>query len=327
MEEGTLAERALFIVAAKTYSYLDPHETEYVQTNFSLNQVNKHLNKKLSNPIIARDIITDSRKNRGYFNTYIVRSFTFPGARKCRALSNQLYDRNLQEHRVKELYENGAIIDFSVNEGDGHYPTTGLQTYPLEYWCYNSENPRNKDRSIKIIKGMLALGANPNDSKHQPLLECIINVDNPDLFEFVLTNYKSTISKSTWSFYKGSRKETYLNLLLEHATPEELTEGLISCFPSYNDTPISYNPELMQNFIRKGANPTVALCCLMKRLPYLTCPTNHQHPFVKNLIFLCNNGASDREALKKMEFIRDIFDLMINTMKINPQSDSGKTEI
>ena len=171
---------------------------------------------------------------------------------------------------------------------------------------------------------MLDLGA---DMQVCDLLYCVVDT-NPDLTKLVL-GYKPKINTQVWaSTLSAKNRQTILPLLIEHATQDERNIGLISCFKLwYNTEKLEYEPEVMQTLIDNKANPSVTLPALISTLPKLTCPVDSNHPFVKNLMFLCNQNAFDQKALKQLRGLQNLFESMANAIERNQPSNPFWSEL
>jgi hypothetical protein len=272
-------------------------------------------------------------------------------------LTEKLYSHWISAENFKQLHQEGACLNY--------IPQNKLFT-PLYYWiltcseempplhtsAWYSKYEYDSDKvysSLKKVTTLLELGAKttPREGglcKYYPYLldYCMIKQHNNELetlLKFKPTKIDNENLDAIWGCTITKKNHQYVDLLGKYFTPNELQQGLDYCIEDDDDYDIikgfeychedyeKHLPIIMQKLISHGANPTIALCLLMKKFPSFTYPTHRQHPFAKKVIFLCNNGASDEEALHKMVSIHDAFDLMINAMKTNLQSDSGKTEI
>jgi len=315
-ETNTLAEMALSIVAKKTYSYLTQSQNEFAQEITSkFSQLDKNLYKKMSNIYAARPILIYFAKDYNQFSARIAQKFTFPGAKKCLELSDQLYDKNLMPNKVKELFKNGALLDY-VSGQENH------RQYPVLYWSEIDQD--NPPVSKAIVKELLDLGA---DFEQCGLLDYVVETDL-DLTQLVL-EYKPKINTQVWSSaLLSNNKEKILPLLIEHAKQDELNTGLIACFKLwFNDKKTDYKPETMQLLINNRANPSVAILALMSVLPNLTCPVTSNDLFVENFMFLCDNKAYDEKALSQMRSIHKLFGSMVEAMEKNQPSDPFGLEL
>src|SRR5207237_4156603 len=108
MQNNTLTEAGLCIVAQKVYSYIPEREPDSAQKITSqISLLNKTLYKDMSDAIAACRIITYFAKEHNDYNgfsVHIAEKFTFPGAKICLALSDQLYNKDLTPDKVKELF-------------------------------------------------------------------------------------------------------------------------------------------------------------------------------------------------------------------------------
>jgi len=289
---------------------------------FSVSFVNQDLYKTLedmrTNAITARSIITKIT-NKNPINFYHLATrhclddeqtigYKWHGAIECSRLSNELYDEKLTQNQLEELFSKGAMLE---------YEHTNSYNDLLTYWALRS----NDIADIKIFEKLLELGANHNNT-----LSAIISDNKIQQLKIIL-KYKPKIDQSDWKsvFYPNRlnlpNKKQYLKLLLEHATKEELNEGLITCFNHNKERHlIYYQPKLMKKFIKKEANIHVALNFLTNILPETTCPSFDEHAFNQNLIFLCNNGAFDQKALDNLKTTRDLFNTFINAIEKNQPS-------
>jgi hypothetical protein len=279
---------------------------------FNVSLVNKKLYTKLdkqrNDPITARSIITNIRHQYldGFLTTVVVENFVFPGAKKCRELSAQLYDDNLIEDMVEKLFHQGAILNYSVTESSSS--CLGLRSDPLKYWC----TCKNKDQSKTIVKKLLDLGANPNECD---VLSYVIDTQDIDLIKIIL-NYKPAITSNTWyNAIQNTRKN--IDLLLPCATQDELNDGLYCCLELDN---MSHTRETMQKFIDYGANPSIALHYLIKMLTGFT-QLDADDDFIKNFNFLCSKGAFNRKALIQLQKIQNTLGSLVNELEKNQPSD------
>jgi hypothetical protein len=263
------------------------------QIIFNVSLVNKDLYKKLdkqrNDPITARSIITKITSKLNFnVNLNVINGFTFPGAKKCRELSEQLYKNDLTKDEVENLFKQGAIINFSVTAASNN---PDLKEWPLHHW-YQLTN-RNQD----IIKKLLDLGADPVHSTCNFLEAIILNADS-NMTKMIL-NYKPKISHDVWLMAISINTDSCINLLIPYATQDELDFGLANCVSptKFKNCCISYMQhkqiETMQQFIDHGANPNVALDHLMTEFATVQNAFDHHKEFKKIFKFLCKQKAFD----------------------------------
>ncbi len=314
------SKKILLELSQNCHRYADNYEWNCTKSAlvsriiFNVSLVNKdlyqELDKQRNDPITARSIIINTRHQYldDSFASDDVENFVFPGAKKCRELTAQLYDDNLTEDMVEKLFHQGATIDYDVNASRHtvlHYP-------PLFYWGCISH--KNEEQSKAIIKKLLDLGANPDKCD---VLTYVIDTENIDLTKMIL-NYKPVIKFNTWRAVSvvSRNMQEYIDLLLPCATQDELNDGLY-CFACNS---LVYKPEIMQKFIDNGANPSIALHQLITRLTNFTL-LDANHDFIKIFNFLCSKGAFDKKALTHLQHLQDILGSLINELDRNQPSD------
>ncbi|HEX4068541.1 MAG TPA: hypothetical protein VHX42_00425 [Candidatus Babeliales bacterium] len=303
-----------------TIHYENMCSKEATRIIFYVSLVNKDLYKELdkyrNDPIAARDIITNIQRKNNFTTCFFVDGFTFPGAQKCLKLSRQLYKIDLTENDVEILFRKGAIIDFTVTENIPDRSRKS-QSCPLRYWYKKNNQP--------IMKKLLDLGANPNGTD---LLSDVVAYNNIDITQLLL-NYHPKITAGAWQNAMSEKIHEYLDLLLSHATQDELNDGLVCCF-NCNDNNIIYRPDIMQKYIDNGANPDIALSHLMKRLTFISKlfepnkltpnPFKIKGNFVKVFQFLCKQKAFDQEALAELQQIQNTVNSLVSQLEQNQPS-------
>jgi len=277
---------------------------------FNISSVNKDLCNSLqalrTDPLIARPLLLHIINNFEYKEFFSLNSMPelFPAAKKCFELSQQLYDNDLTPEKITSLYQKGAILDCNIVQQDKHYQL-------LQYWLYHRTTLQ--ETKEKILDKLLELGIQPND-----IVYIIINHQKINCLKIAL-KHKAPIDKYCWSslFYSNNPdKEQYLNVLLEHATQDELNLGLKECM---GYTGNDYNPVRMKMLIKQQGDTNIALNYLVQTLdqiPHFYANNN----FVKNLMFLCNNKAFDAKALGNLKKVRDLFNTCIEAVEKNQPS-------
>jgi hypothetical protein len=266
------------------------------------------LDQQRNNPITARNIITNLKYQCP--NQNLAWNLKFPGAKKCYELSEQLYNDDLTEEMAENLFQQGAIIDYSVTKNK---KTGELQYCPLKYWC---DPRRNNNQGKEIIKKLLDLGANPDEEN---CLVHVIHGKGIDMTKTVLA-YKPMLDNPVWNaailYVTVNNNSAYIDLLISRATHDELNIGLICCFGELYDT-ILYRPTLMQKFINNGANPNIALPHLLNRLKSIENPFDADGHFVQNLKFFCEQKAFDKYMLIYLQQTQNSLNSLVNALEKN----------
>jgi hypothetical protein len=268
----------------------------------------KQLDKQRNDPVTARTMMQNIGitcysnfvgNNRSPFISYIVNRFCTLGAQKCRESSCQLYDNNLTPEKVEHLYKEGAILD---------YWNRGPRVTVLYYW-----SEKNDNESTKIVEKLLQLGANPDAYYEEPDCSPLpIAVHNNDADKVkLLLSYKA---KKRWYWVVREDGRRCIDLFIDCATKDELTEGLIACAVS------DYLPEIMQKMIDKGANPSAALPRVFEQIiqkfgkPELA-------PFVQERVrvydFLCSQQAYDADVCNKIQNLQAFLSSLADKLEQN----------
>jgi hypothetical protein len=257
----------------------------------------KELDKTRNDPITARTIITNVACNDwDNFDPCLAKHLTFPGAKKCLALSDQLYANDLTPDKIEELYNGGALIN---------YQGIDKSYFVLSHWIVS---PMGTNNMIKLLD----LGANPNiprkASRTDYPLETAIKKSSPDKIKIIL-KYNPQKNYDIWETALLYPYRDCIDLLIPDSTPDELNDGLECCIYSY------YIPEIMQKFIAHGASSSKALKCSTKKLAhYAISQTNTQ---VKCFNFLCDQEAFNETALANLQSIHKLFGDMITKLENN----------
>lgn len=279
---------------------------------FNVSLVNKDLYKQLdkerNDPITARTIITNLKNTCPDWNCLTVEKLRFPGAKKCIALSEQLYDENLTIEKLEQLFSKGAILDFSVTKKP--FDSSQYKEKPLIHWYQEVGG-----NSYAITKKLLELGADPNQCG---FLELLIKEGESQELITITLKYTARINHYTWDAALSKDYPTYRDLLINHSTPDELNAGLVCCaINKYNSLRSTYSQETMQQLIDNGANPNIALYHLMVTLKDKPCPLNDDNNFVKNFNFLCKQKAFDQTTLNSMRNLQKLFGDLADTLEKN----------
>ena len=259
----------------------------------------KELDKERNDAVTTRTMIkniADTCYPDDWAELYLIQSFNSAGAKKCIRLSEQLYDKKLTTKKVALLFSKGALLNYSNTE---HKKTI------LSYWIESSDKS-----SIAIIEKLLQLGANENmyDEYYRasPLAYAIWG-KNIKKIE-ILLSYKA---KKCWSTVLVRGNRGLLDILIANSTHDELNSGLLTCIEYY---PIL---DIMEKFIDKGANPSVVLPHLLKKIiNEIDCLTpNHQ--LIQAFNLLCDRQAHDSTTLNKVQNLQTIFNSLATKLENN----------
>ena len=319
----TLEEKGFSIITQDIYASAN-HDTQLASRIIhDISLINKNLYKALdkerNDPITARDIIIQFTVLEDQFSLDIAKKLRFPGATKCLALSQQLYDKNLTQDTIELLFKKGAVLNYWSDE----------DISPLSYWTQS-----NDKNSIMIMKKLIQLGADPNYDPIWNYNSFIIAIKKESLDKLnVLLNYytlmhgTSTTSIPVWAeildlYYKGSEHfmgykqcPKLIDLLITKIPEKNCSFGLMAC----TITPELRSPlrtQLMQKFIDFGADTGLVLQYLLKRIAFYT-PDYSQSSFIQDFNILCDNGAFNTEALITLQEVRQLFDSLITKLKNN----------
>jgi hypothetical protein len=317
----TRAEKGFFIIAQNIYASAnkDAECASHILHDISLLSPNlyKALDEERNNPVIARNIIEQFALLKDGFRLGIAKQLTFPGAKKCLELSQQLYNKNLTPTDIEQLFKQGAIINYESSN----------DVSPLSYWT-NSDDTH----SLMIIEKLIALGANPN---YEPVwgnnsFFVAIGKQNRDKLNALLNYYKVTYGKSTlstpvWStiliLYYGNLGKykqcpELIDYLVANVPKESCSSGLMACLDVQDGLQKEQRTQLMKNFIKYGANTGPALAHLLEYIE-LWGPDYSHSDFIKDFKTLCDTGTFDEEALTTLQGLSQLFDSLITILKNN----------
>jgi len=226
-------------------------------------------------------------------------------------LNKQLFANNLTPDKIDDLLRKGANINYVDHKT---YQT------PLSYWLCPSR--KDNHQAIILAKDLLQKGANIDRN-----LASAMHNENMEQVQILLPYASDKEWNSAVSFYPEC-----IDLLIEHSTTQQdLNEGLVACVTTkYYQTEkhIEYMPEIMEKFITKGANPTLALNALVVELDTIPVPTKINDNFCKNFLFLCNKHVFDHNTLALIKNKFAILDTLFSVLKANDplrpqQTDKG----
>jgi hypothetical protein len=317
----TPAEKIFFLIAQNIYASANRDTQLASQIIHDVSLLNPHLYKALdeerNNPVVARTIIEQFALLKDGFRFGIAKQLTFPGAKKCLELSKKLYNENLTVTDIEQLFKQGAIINYELND----------DVSPLSYWT-NSDDTN----SLIIIKKLIALGANPNYESiwGNNSFFLAIGKQNRDKLNALLNYYKlmhgkSALSTAVWStilllYYRdlGHYKQCpeLIDYLISNVPKESCSSGLIACLDVKEDLQKEQRTQLMKNFIKYGADTGPAMAHLLEHVELWTRDSSSSD-FIKDFNILCDAGAFDEEALTILESLSELFDSLIIKLKKN----------
>jgi hypothetical protein len=263
----------------------------------------KELDKERNDPITSRTMIKNIAVTcyptewPCWPELSITHSLKSPGAKKCIQLSNQLYDKKLTPKKIEQLFNDGAILDYSNKKE---------RKTILSYWAASRTS-----KSMAIIEKLLQLGAN-HDMYYEycqgsPLQHAIYtgNIEKIKL----LLSYKA---KKCWFTVLKENNHQFIDILIDNSTNDELNDGLITCIKQY-----FYLPEIMQKFIDNGANPSVALPHILEQTIKEINDLTPDHILIQKFHFLCDQQAHDSTTFSKVQNIQTIFSSLATKLENN----------
>jgi hypothetical protein len=313
-----LTNRILLDLAQNAHNYVEKtdngpvHQVKDIIRTVSI--LNKEwyakLDKQRNDPVTTRIMIhnigiicyvNSGRSLTSFPPVNIVGQLRTPGAKKCIELSNQLYDNNLSIEKIEQLYKDGAILDYY----------NGLRANTvLSHWVLSNQN-----NSIDIMEKLLQLGTNPDvyfaQGNSSPLKNAMCNgtLEKNKL----LLSYKA---KKEWCIAFNNSFYRFIDLFIEYSTKDELNEGLTVCANNF------YSLEIMQKLIDKGANPSVPLVDVSKKVIESmadSAPDNKlaQLMQLNKFNFLCDQKAYDETVLVKIQNLQVMLSSLANKLEQN----------
>lgn len=262
------------------------------------------LKKQRNDPISTRTMIINIAFACNRTESNIAHILCTPGAQKCINLSEKLYSPNLNSLTIKKLFNMGALVNY-------YQPDEGTV---LCYWFLHKA-----PQSLAIIKMLLILGANPNEE--ESLINIAINQKSTKKIK-LLIKYKA---EKPWSLIL-EQQQKLIDYCIANSTQDELNDGLISCITT------KYEPRIMQQFIDKGANPSIGLAPILNEIINMMYITDFNYfsineviknilipdsnsPFIQKFNFLCDQQGFDEESLFNIQDLQDSFTSMIHMIQ------------
>jgi hypothetical protein len=275
----------------------------------------KELNKERNDPVTASKIILHVLcRNNEDFTLHEAEKLSFPGAQKCLALSNELYDYSLTPGRIETLLEQGASL---------YYKKTNTEPL-LQHWCTKYRCSDNI-RALNNVKKLLELGIDHN--KYNILGGLILMASRPNIDNLIITLLQYPTKKTVGLWKKIITKQELVDFLIPLSTPDELNKGLIACLHKYKQ----YNPNLMQQFINSGADPDKALNRAMNLLFNWNQQTRDNvdsftDDALNKFTFLCQQGGFNQDVLLTLKDKRETIDNLILMLEKNQTQRDIKHE-
>lgn len=316
-----LTNRILLDLAQNVHNYVgkaDPFHDPVSQVKCILRKVSilnkewyNNLDKQRNDPVATRTLIQNigitcysNIPDMSFPPMGIIKRLCTPGAKKCIALSDQLYDENLTPKGIEQLYNDGAILDYCNKKI--------VRKTVLSYWLRGDNN-----KSMEIITKLLQLGAN-SDAYYEggigasPLAIALWH-NNADKVKLLLS-YKA---KKHWCIVLEERCRRFIDTFIQYSTKDELTDGLIACIAEH-----FYLPEIMQNLVDRGANPSVVLPHVFKKIIENVGNLTPNHPLIQKFNFLCTHQAYDQTVCDKVQNLQAIFGALTNKLEDNKVLES-----
>jgi hypothetical protein len=319
----TLAEKSAYIIAKNIYASADKDAqcASHILHDISLtnNNLYKALDEERNDPVTARNIIEQFALLEDRFRLDIAKKLTFPGAKKCLALSERLYDKNNTPQTIELLFKWGALINYqSGNNGS-----------PLSYWTQSDQYSQN---NLMIIEKLIALGADPNCEPVWGNNSFFVAIGkqtharlNALLDYYTLMHGKSTLCRPVWGniliLYYGNlgpykKDPVLIDILIANVPMQSCSTGLMACLDVKEDLEKQQRTQLMQKFINRGADAGPALMHLLEHVELWG--TNYpDSDFIKNFNMLCDAGAFNEEALTAAQHLSQMFDVIKTKIENN----------
>ncbi len=266
----------------------------------------KELHKERNDSVTANKIILRVLcRNNEDFTRHEAQKLSFPGAQKCLALSDELYDYDLTPDRIEILLEHGASLYYKK-----------ANTEPLlKHWC-TKYRCNDKIRALNNVKKLLELGIDHN--KYDILGGLLMMVSRPNIDNLIITLLQYPTKKTVALWKKIITQQKLIDFTIPLSTPDELSNGLIACMHKNK----KYNPDLMQQFINNGADPDKAL----KRAMNLLFNWNQQthdnvgsftEDALNKFIYLCKQEGFNQDVLLTLKDKRETIDNLILMLEKN----------
>jgi hypothetical protein len=251
------------------------------------------LEKERTDPVTTRQIIYNLKTmcHPLLSESFILHTFKTLGAKKCINLSRQLYSFDKNMDNVETLTTQGALLNYRNKNA----------LYIIQYAALS-----RGDLSRRYLKKLLTLGANPNVKAQYDPTALGIAINQQDLNKIALI-LKHNPHDKCWENAFDTANEQLISLVMDYATPADLTQGLITC------TQREYHPVIMERFIEKGASIEQTLTTLLeerfnKFVYYDTKPINNEEPFTQSISYLLNHPNIDASFAADFKRTSEIYE-------------------
>ena len=312
-------KKNILLIKAKNSHRCFPTEPRLVKRFISsIGCINKDLYEEINtlnnDPLFAQQLIANLAITSEWHERVLAEMLNTPGAKKCIELSEQLYKGTLTTKKLKNLFNEGALLNYEK--------LSFHNCNVLAYWIAQKDNPK----TIAIVRTLLRLGADatyiriPETAPFAIALEKNSKICKATKLKLLL-KYKKNDFTFIWDIILKHPFSSYhpylriLNLLIAKSSKKDLNEGLLYCIKK-----LPHELDIIKIFIKHGANPDIALFESLKRIV----PSAHKFNDVQSVqtfTYLCDQRAFDQKTLDELKTIHNYFGELISKLEKNKPSD------